>query len=112
MLMRLTATAGERLFENLALVNLRHVEKSPAARALPRRAATSMELIHQKPGDALLDSVVMRLDDTRSIVVSNLNQMLVGNRVPELLVHWKINSRTKRVRRGEGQAPKAADDHW
>ena len=84
--MQLPATAGKVLFEDEALVDLRDIEKPPTRRAVVMRVDGVAQLEHQQPLDSLVNAVVVRLGDAHAPVVTDLNQVLVLDRISQSVV--------------------------
>jgi len=83
--MHVTPTAGEAFFEDEALLDLGGIEEPPA-NGVKRRMHGVAQLKRQEPLGAFVDSVVVWLGDANAVVIADLDQPFVLDRVAEELV--------------------------
>jgi hypothetical protein len=84
--MQLPATAGKVLLEDEAFLDVRYVEEPPACGAMVLRVHGVAQLENQQPLDSFVDPVIVRLGDADATVITDLDQMPVGDRKEQSLV--------------------------
>src|SRR5689334_14613910 len=96
--MLVPTAAGEYLLQELALDNLRDIQKTPTSIARLPAAARAAQLKDEQARPPLLNPVVVWLRHSHGALVCDLKQALVGDREAEFGVEGAFHSRYPRQR--------------
>src|SRR6266853_3132144 len=94
LLRRSGAAAGEGLVQQFRRRNAQNVEQAPVRK---RAAACTSDLIGEQAHNAFLNTVIVRLHDSRFVLISKPQQSLLLNRSKDKLMSCGIHCSRRRV---------------